>query len=309
MGLTAAVLKDPITNEMLLEGGALVLADQGICCIDEFDKMMDSDRTAIHEVMEQQTVSIAKAGIMTTLNARVSVLAAANPAYGRYNIHKSVTDNLQLPPALLSRFDLLWLIKDEPRRENDLDLAQHVTYIHANPNQEAPTNHDALDMKLMRRYIALCKTKDPVLPDSLRDKFVETYLNIRQRKRMSECDDSLFTSPRSLLAIVRLATAHARLRLAETVDLIDLEEAVGLFNHSRASIEDPLSDIVLDRHRLLRLINDMTFDKPSKSIDKPFLIDCAINQLSLDSQQIEIALAELEKTDAIKVSDDSVYRC
>ncbi|XP_065079085.1 DNA replication licensing factor Mcm7 [Ochlerotatus camptorhynchus] len=233
VGLTAAVMKDPLTGEMMLEGGALVLADQGVCCIDEFDKMADGDRVAIHEVMEQQTISIAKAGIMTCLNARVSILAAANPAYGRYNPRRTIEQNIQLPAALLSRFDLLWLIQDKPDRDNDLRLAKHITFVHSHGKQP-PSRIKTLDMSLIRRYISLCKRKTPVITPELSEYIVNAYVELRREARNSR--DMTFTSARNLLGILRLSTALARLRLADEVDKDDVQEALRLLEMSKDSL-------------------------------------------------------------------------
>ncbi|ERL94088.1 hypothetical protein D910_11370 [Dendroctonus ponderosae] len=224
VGLTAAVMKDPFTGEMMLEGGALVLADQGVCCIDEFDKMADGDRTAIHEVMEQQTISIAKAGILTCLNARVSILAAANPAYGRYNPKRTIEQNIQLPAALLSRFDLLWLIQDKADRDNDLRLAKHITFVHQNCKQP-PGPSEALNMSVMRKYIALCKLKEPVIPEDLTEFIVEAYVELRKEARNSK--DMTFTSARNLLGI---------LRLSNVVEKADVNEAIRLMEMSKDSL-------------------------------------------------------------------------
>ncbi|CAA3003795.1 DNA replication licensing factor MCM7 [Olea europaea subsp. europaea] len=234
VGLTAAVQKDPVTNEMVLEGGALVLADMGICAIDEFDKMDESDRTAIHEVMEQQTVSIAKAGITTSLNARTAVLAAANPAWGRYDLRRTPAENINLPPALLSRFDLLWLILDRADMDTDLEMARHVVYVHQ--NKESPAlGFTPLEPSVLRAYISAARKLSPSVPKELEEYIASAYSSIRQEEARSNTPHS-YTTVRTLLSILRISAALARLRFSETVAQSDVDEALRLMQMSKFSL-------------------------------------------------------------------------
>lgn len=196
------------------------------------DKMDERDRTALHEVMEQQTVSIAKAGIVATLNARTSVLAAANPIYGRYHQQKSLSENINLPNSLLSRFDLLFLILDTPDLEQDAALARHVTKVHQ--DEQVQVSEDAIPPEVLRAYVARAQSYQPVVPESVAPYIVEAYVDLRKQSK----DDQTSLTARQLLSILRLSQALARTRLADVVEFEDVDEAIRLTHASKASLEN-----------------------------------------------------------------------
>ena len=174
-GLTAAVVRDK-TGIMMLEAGAVVLGDQGLVCIDEFDKMKPEDRSALHEVMEQQSASIAKGGIVATLNARTSILAAANPMYGKYDPFKNITENVNLPIPLLTRFDLIFVVRDTPTRERDEKIARHIIKLHT---PQGTNTRSLIDIDILTKYLAYAKRNQPELTKQAEEKILEYYLKMR----------------------------------------------------------------------------------------------------------------------------------
>jgi len=234
-GLTATVLRDKTTGEYYLEAGALVLADGGVACIDEIDKMREEDRSAIHEALEQQTVSIAKAGIVARLNARASVLAAGNPKHGRYDPTLSISKNIDLPPTILSRFDLIFIIRDIPHKDQDRKLARHILGIHT----EADKARGFIDPQLLKKYISYARRyiRPQLTPEAAR-LIEEFYVGLRQASLTTgeEGVSAIAITPRQLEALIRLTEAHAKMALRSKATVEDAEEAIRIMMATLAKV-------------------------------------------------------------------------
>ncbi|WWD16187.1 hypothetical protein CI109_100612 [Kwoniella shandongensis] len=235
-GLTASVQRDPVSREFYLEGGAMVLADGGVVCIDEFDKMRDEDRVAIHEAMEQQTISIAKAGITTILNSRTSVLAAANPVFGRYDDMKSPGENIDFQTTILSRFDMIFIVKDEHNEARDRTIAKHVMNIHMNRQNENEAVGE-IDIDKMKKYVAYCKSRcaprlSAEAAEMLSSHFVGLRKEVAQVERDNDERSSIPITVRQLEAIIRISESLAKITLSTRVLPHHVEESIRLFKFS-----------------------------------------------------------------------------
>ncbi|XP_009876090.1 PREDICTED: DNA replication licensing factor MCM5, partial [Apaloderma vittatum] len=235
-GLTASVIRDPSSRSFFMEGGAMVLADGGVVCIDEFDKMREDDRVAIHEAMEQQTISIAKAGITTTLNSRCSVLAAANSVFGRWDETKG-EENIDFMPTILSRFDMIFIVKDEHNEERDMTLAKHVMSLHVSALTQTEAVEGEIELNKLKKFISFCRTKcgprlSAAAAEKLKNRYILMRSGTRQHEQESDRRSSIPITIRQLEAIVRIAESLGKMRLQPFATEADVEEALRLFQVS-----------------------------------------------------------------------------
>lgn len=344
VGLTAAVTSDQETGERRLEAGAMVLADRGVVCIDEFDKMNDQDRVAIHEVMEQQTVTIAKAGIHASLNARCSVVAAANPIYGSYDRSLTPTKNIGLPDSLLSRFDLLFIVMDQMDPEIDRQISEHVLRMHRYRSalddggmtaidgnsryveeEDADANasvfvkynrmlhgerrkrghkHETLTIKFLKKYIHYAKNRmQPKLTDEASDQIVTAYAELRNAGANAKSGGgTLPITARTLETMIRLSTAHAKLKLSNKVSKTDVEAALKVLNFAiyhkeLTEMEDREQE--RERERKLKADHDGGADRGHSNTGGRTTDPMEVDESSTAQQELDISAERVETFNAV----------
>ncbi|MFB0543327.1 MAG: AAA family ATPase, partial [Candidatus Bathyarchaeia archaeon] len=281
-GLTAAVVRET-GGGFVLEAGALVLGDKGVCCIDEIDKMREEDRNAIHPAMEQQVVPIAKGGIVATLNARTSILAAANPALGRYNPYQTIAQNINLPVTILSRFDLIFILRDEPNTESDTRMSEHILALHR--GGRAPVE-PPLNPELLRKYISYTKQLRPVISEEAMGRIKDFYLKMRSASREGGEGSAISITPRQLESLVRMAEARARVHLRGEVTAEDAEAVIALMRRS---------------------LEQVGIDTTTGEIDIDLIMTGKPKSLQNQLQRILSVLVEMERATGL-VRDEDLYQ-
>ncbi len=306
-GLTAAVVREK-GGSMSLEAGALVLADKGIACIDEMDKMRPEDRVAIHEAMEQHTVSVAKGGIVATLNARTAVLAAANPSLGRYEPNRTVAENVPLPVTILSRFDLIFVLRDVPNKDSDRKMSEHILELH---RRGASPVEAQVDAELLRKYVSYAKGIKPVLGTDALKALSDFYLAMRAA---SETEGSpVAITARQLESLVRISEARARVALRKEVTAEDAAAAITIMKRSLEEVGIDLSSYKVDidlimtgrpktlRDRLSIVLSTlMSMEKVTGIVEKDALVS------ELETKQ-KIPRAEVERMISQLLREGTIY--
>ncbi len=294
-GLTAAVIRDK-SGIMMLEAGAVVLGDQGLVCIDEFDKIKAEDRSALHEVMEQQTCSVAKGGIVATLNARTSILSAANPMYGKYDPYKNITENVNLPIPLLTRFDIIYVIRDIPEKDKDSKIANHILEIHKDVQK---TSQTAINIDLLSKYLAYARQ---IMEPELTREAISVIRDYYMKMRNVDSDSMITVTPRQLEGLVRLSTARARLLMKDKVEKEDAERSIFLIQRM---LETAGVDVNTGKVDL-----GVLHGKPFSEISKLKLFMEIFSSLSgEDKNDVEenTFVIELEKTGKFTEADAKAY--
>ena len=305
-GITAAVVRDEFLRGWALEAGAMVLSSDGLVCVDELDKMSNEDRSAMHEALENQTVSISKANIQATLIARTTVLAAANPKFGRFDPYGIIAEQIDLPPTLINRFDLIFPIKDLPEETRDEKMAKHILTLHQRPD----INEPEISTNILRKYIAYARQKIiPQLTDGALEEIKEFYLKMRKSGGGEGGIKSIPISARQLEALVRLSEASAKARLDSRVTRIDAKKSIELLDYclmqvgfdretGKIDIDRITTGITASSRSHILVLKDIITEletKLGKTIPMEDVITEAKNH-GLDEDKVEEALERLKRS-------------
>lgn len=296
-GLTAAVVRDEFLGGWSLEAGALVLANKGFCMIDELDKMSKEDSGAMHEALEGQTVSISKANIQATLRAETTVLAAANPKFGRFDPYKLIAEQIDLPPTLINRFDLIFPIKDLPNKEKDEKMADHILILHQRPEEIK----GEIETDLLKKYIAYARQKiKPAITDSALKEIKDYYIQMRSSVQTEEGGiKSIPITARQLEALIRLAEASAKLRLSDKVMKKDAQRAIDLINYWLNQVAKDLETGIIDIDRISTGI-------PAKERSKISIVREIIDSLENEFEKVIPIGKVVEKAEERGLKSDEI---